>query len=350
MKLLFIGALPPPVGGDAIWAKNYLAHPMMQCITVRSVNTSVIGTRANTLRSDYSIASEAWRSLLIWYNILASLLLFRPDVVHLNSNCSPFGVIRDWVSICLVRLFNSPIVFHCHANVADAIGKFKFGLYFLAKCLKFSDKVLVLNSSSMRFCGSIATVDTEIVPNFVNEENILDRKSISDNISNILFVGHLIRTKGVFEVFEVARTYPDICFTLAGVVTPEISRAAAPHNVVLVGNVDSQELTKLLRSSDIFLFPTHTEGFSMALLEAMSNGLPVITTSVGANPEMLEDSGGIFVPVNDVDALCGAINNIRCPSVRQRMSSWNIEKVCRSYTDKIIINKLMHIYRLLITS
>jgi len=68
------------------------------------------------------------------------------------------------------------------------------------------------------------------------------------------------------------------------------------------------DVPSVLAGMDVFVLPSHEEGFSNALLEAMLVGLPTIATNVGGNPEALEDGGlGILVPPRSPNALAQAL-------------------------------------------
>ena len=73
--------------------------------------------------------------------------------------------------------------------------------------------------------------------------------------------------------------------------------------------------------ADIFLFPTLSEGFSNALLEAMASGLPIVATSVGAAPDLLESQiSAMLVPIRDVDALVDSSRRLTGDSsLRERL-------------------------------
>jgi glycosyltransferase involved in cell wall biosynthesis len=76
-------------------------------------------------------------------------------------------------------------------------------------------------------------------------------------------------------------------------------------------DVDRDSLIKLYHAADVFCLPSHGEGLSNALLEAMACGLPVITTPVGGHPEVVTAGvQGHLVPVADVPALTGALSDL----------------------------------------
>ena len=343
-KLLLIGAIPPPVGGDAIWAENFVNHQLNKDIQIKIVNTSLIGRRASKLGKKFQIWDELRRTIKIWRLTLFSLVRFKPDLVHVNCNCSKFGVIRDFCTLCIIKLMGVPKVLHCHANVSDGIGQSYVGNFFLKRCLYIATSILVLNEQSAKYCYRISKRKSVVMPNFVDEGIIAKAHVINPKITRIVFVGHMIRTKGLLEMLEVSRRNPHITFLMAGMLNLESFPIKPPDNITFLGNVEFSVIMDLLDSSDLFMFPTYSEGFSVALLEAMARGLPVITTSVGANEEMLENLGGITVPVADVDALCQALVQMEDPEIRYLMSEWNIAKVKNNYTALHIVQKIRHLY------
>ena len=72
-----------------------------------------------------------------------------------------------------------------------------------------------------------------------------------------------------------------------------------------------QDVPDLLNAMDIFVLPSYSEGVSLALLEAMAAGLPVIATAVGGLPEVVEDGvTGLLIPPRDAEALAGALERL----------------------------------------
>lgn len=82
-------------------------------------------------------------------------------------------------------------------------------------------------------------------------------------------------------------------------------------NVKLIGSVDQNTLFKYLKSADVFVLNTAYEGFSHQLLEVMAIGIPIITTNVGGNPELIEDGkNGLLVEYNNEKQLGDSIVKI----------------------------------------
>ena len=112
-------------------------------------------------------------------------------------------------------------------------------------------------------------------------------------------------------------------------------------------NVFSQEKNELYMGSDIFLLPTYAEALPIALLEAMSYGLPVITTPVGAIPEVIEDGvNGFLIKPGDAKALSEwIITLIERPEFREMMGKNNIQRINAEFTQEKMIEKIDRIYQ-----
>ena len=132
-----------------------------------------------------------------------------------------------------------------------------------------------------------------------------------------LFVGQWLPMKGthvLVEAFTRLRLiHPDLQLCCAGTLASnENVRGSFPvdvrDSITVHSRVTEQKLLELHRNADIFGFPTLSEGFSLALIEAMTSGLPIVTTPVGGAPDILIDGkSALFVSTSDVDALTGAL-------------------------------------------
>lgn len=82
-----------------------------------------------------------------------------------------------------------------------------------------------------------------------------------------------------------------------------------PGRVVVRPSVPHQELFEIYRRASVLVFPSLCEGFGMVITEAMANGLPVITTSSTAGPDLIESGkNGFIVPIRDSEKLAETIS------------------------------------------
>ncbi len=331
-------------GGIATWTNAYLNENCSGIFNCTLINTAQIGKRREQGNSKINIAEEFVRTENIFKSLARNLKENNFDVAHINTSCGPLGLIRDYFCVNKIKKNNIPVVVHFHCDIPFWV-KNKGSLYFLKRLADKADKLLVLCDNSKEFLKNTTGKESEKIPNFVNEGLCLkEHRKIKETINKILFVGYVQPEKGVYEIYELAEQFKDKEFILAGEVRADISETQKPDNVKHLGRVDKEGVISLLDESDLFLFPTHSEGFSMSLAEAMSRGVPSVATNAGANLDMLEDMGGRVVKIGDVGAMKAAVFELEDASVRLEMSEWCINKVRSTYTTPIILKRLGEIY------
>lgn len=90
----------------------------------------------------------------------------------------------------------------------------------------------------------------------------------------------------------------------------QINLSGLQDHIRLLGQKTKAEIIPLLQSSDVFILPSRGENFSVAVLEALACGLPVIASVTGGIRECINAHNGLLFPVNDVDALANALKTI----------------------------------------
>jgi phosphatidylinositol alpha-1,6-mannosyltransferase len=149
---------------------------------------------------------------------------------------------------------------------------------------------------------------------------------------NILCVGRLIERKGQHHLLRafahlLANCNRPIRLTLVGTGDAEdrlhrlVSTLGLGDSVTFTGAVEREDMPSVYRQADIFVLPSQNEGMSIALLEAMASGLPVVVTNTGGTTELVvEATHGHIVPWGDVSALTEALAAlVRDENVRRRM-------------------------------
>ncbi len=138
----------------------------------------------------------------------------------------------------------------------------------------------------------------------------------------LISVGALVERKGFHRVIEalpeLLKAEPDLHYLIVGGASPEGNRRAELEQQVaalqlqtrvhFLGPMPSVELKWPLSASDLFVLSTSNEGWANVFLEAMACGLPVITTDVGGNAEVVCRSElGTIVPFGEHQALCDGL-------------------------------------------
>jgi glycosyltransferase involved in cell wall biosynthesis len=90
----------------------------------------------------------------------------------------------------------------------------------------------------------------------------------------------------------------------------QVQRLGLASQVTLAGELDAEALSRLYAQADLFVLPTRFEGYGMAVAEALAHGLPVISTQVGAIPELVGTTAGLLVAPGDADLLRAALQRV----------------------------------------
>jgi len=331
-------------GGIATWSNLFVEEAKKRGINFRIVDTSATGKRLKNLTERINLFSEFFRTIRIFISSIMSSLFFNPTVVHINSSCSQRGLLRDYYVIKLLNKKRRKIIFHLRCDAEKAIKSNEKSVRLLQKISKRADVVLTLNMESFIFCkNQISNSNVKIVSNLISPDKVrTNDKSISERINTVIFVGFVQEQKGFLEIVEVAKHFPEIKFELVGNRRKTTYGINLGDNVVNIQNATKEDVVEKLDSADVFLFPSHAEGFSNALLEAMARGLPIICTNVGANAEMV--AGGYIVNVGDVSAMVEALEKMSSKEVRKVMSDANLLKVKENYLVEKVFDDLLKIY------
>lgn len=345
MKILLVSPLPPPEGGISTWTKNYIEYCNSNGVECEIVNIALTGKRAKKINDKRSVLDEIGRTINIIKDLKKKIKVFKPDVVHLNTSCSKFGLFRDCLCAKIIKKNKIPLVLHCRCNIEDQLGGRNLSIKYFNKISKLADKILTLNTPSFNYANSVANGKALTFPNFIKENNAPKIERVNEKLSKVIFLGHVQRTKGIFELFETAKVNSDIIFDVYGPINSEVAQIEPPSNVNMLGRIEHDVVLEKLHDYDLFLFPTYTEGFSNALAEAMYAGLPVIATEVGANKDMIEDKGGIIVPAKNAQSIIDAFEVVKDSTFRQNCCNFNKNKVSKNYTIDKVMESLLEIYR-----
>lgn len=343
MKILLLSPLPPPNGGIATWTKSYLKSCKAYKIEADIVNTASIGKRALQLNTSMSIKDEIIRTKNILGNLIRRLRKEKYDIVHINTSCNGLGIYRDLLCCFIAKWNRKKVLIHCHCNL-DFQVKGAFSRLAFRGMIRSADRVIVLNKNSERFAKRYDRDKAAILPNFIEPLSFNLPFQVREDIKKVIFVGHVQFSKGFREIHEAAGQLKGLEFLLIGPVKEEVREFPVLPNLKFLGEIPHEKIAQELIKADIFLFPSYTEGFACALLEAMACGLPVIASDVGANRDMIEDKGGIIVPARDSKGLISAIQSLNDQEVRERMSAWNCRKVESEYTVSAVMSKLSAVY------
>lgn len=262
----------------------------------------------------------AWQIVLtVWY--LQLLLRLRPDVVHAQSK-------DDFLAATFAaRLLGKRVVWTDHADLKyvyrnvtipfkNPIGKLvRFASRFAAAITLVSDSERRLVQSAL---GRPLPARYRTVYNGIVDHKQAPHKRKPEDARAIVFcaTSRMVAAKGISELIQAfsAISGKSSAYRLWLVGSgPEAERfkkeAAGNPDITFFGHTNKP--LEYLAASDIFIHPSHHEGFSLSIIEAAMLGKPVIACDVGGNPEIITNgANGLLVPAMDADALAKAMEQL----------------------------------------
>ena len=215
---------------------------------------------------------------------------------------------------------NIPIVTTLHGTDITLVGKNPFYKPAVTFSINKSDIVTCVSESlrldTIEFFG--IERDIEVIPNFIDHKNY----NISDNLcskntfktDNEKIITHVSNFRAVKNIDDIIKVFYNIQTKIPAKLImvgegPEKQKAeelvrelGLERKVVFTGK--SNEVSKILCMSDLFLLPSEKESFGLAALEAMAAKTPVISTNTGGLPEVnLDGESGFCCKVGDVDRM-----------------------------------------------
>ena len=313
------------LGGIGIWGKNILSYTSkidsnINLIPVSFDRRTYIGSETGTLKRLLSGLQEIGRSLR---EAIRTLHTEKIDVVHISTSAS-ISLLKDLFLIKAAHNSNVKAVVHFHFGRIPVLSEQKnWEWKLLLKVVKSADTVIAMDMASYHVLECAGLENIRYCPNPLSLESQIQIEKLQGAIERvplkILFVGHVLPTKGVFELVDACKCIKNIELHIVGRAEPsiemEMKRRAAVKDcgtwIKFRGELSHDKVIEEMLSANVFVLPTYTEGFPNVILESMACACPIVTTPVGAIPEMLDVKSdapcGLVVPVGDTDALRNAI-------------------------------------------
>jgi glycosyltransferase involved in cell wall biosynthesis len=297
-------------------------------------------------------------------NIIPSLAAYKFDVI--DTSIAP--VLHLYPLKMASSYTRSPLVCTVHEVWSDMWSGY-FNNRFMSNSAKFLEwmairlakKIIVVSKTSAIRCMQLNLPKEKIaiIPNGIDARCIGEVKPDSENHdSDIAFVGRLVPHKGVEFLLKATKILKanfrkDIRVNIIGqgplkehlmLLTRELGLKS---NVRLLDDLDDhQEVMSYLKSSKLFVLPSFMEGFSIATIEAMACGLPVITFDVESNAarEHVTDFVNGFKVKPNVDDLASSIMSLLTdPALREKMGR-NARNYSAKYDWDRVIPMLEKVY------
>jgi glycosyltransferase involved in cell wall biosynthesis len=299
---------------------------------IKSCGASEFFTRGMMKLSSYHFIPYANSAVLGWkfFGLQSKKFIRNADIFHVRSGAGCAGAIEkareQGMKIIVDHSIAHPKEMERQMNKIFKRTQFENNKYtetnpsdifwelVLEDCMKAD--ILMVNSDYVKWSfiqeGYLAD-RIKVVQLGVNSEfkNSKQEYNASDKIK-LIFTGGFIERKGALILLDAIKILEDqkinfsldVAGSLGSIKIPDWVKES--KNIVFHGHVSQLKLSELLIASDIYIFPTYTEGAAQSVKEAMSVGLPVITTRQSGSP-IVHGENGWLVENDNAEALAGAI-------------------------------------------
>lgn len=281
------------------------------------------------------------------------------DIAHIHMSYKG-SFFRKLIIVKLGRLFKKKIIIHMHGS--------EFEIFYKNSNLKIKkmisdmffgcDKIIVLGESWKEVVKKISeNSEVSVLRNAVSLPKYIAKWS--KNSINVLFLGVLIKRKGIDDLIESIKILSDrgvldklnYNFIIGGSgpeeknIKHKISEYKIDKYVDMVGWVDGKFKEDLLRNSQIFILPSYNEGLPMGILEAMSFGIPVISTNVGSIGELvINDVNGYIVDTNSPQEIADVLEKMTS-SKWEKLSSNSRICIKQEFNSSKYFEDIIDIYK-----
>ena len=285
----------------------------------------------------------------------------RPRLLY--TTCSGFWSFftRDLAYVVLARIVGVKIILHLVAgNIESYFGHSALTRWLARRVMGGATRLVVVNRAMEQRARQHYAAKTLYLPNMIGEEifsHVRPSPRAPGPGLRVLHMAFQSPMKGSYDILDAFRLlrgrHPGLVCDLVGRAAPEheavirqrIAEFGLQDRVHLHPEASGEVKWQFFNEADIFLFPSHTEGFPMVILEAMCFGLPILATPVGNIAEMIgidtaEPAGLLLRGVNPVSAeeLAEQLTRlVEDPALRARLAASGPRRVRENYVAGIVV-------------
>lgn len=351
-------------GGINMWAHNLLCF---RSKIVSDVDVMPISfDRKNYVNVDTNIFKRMYLGMKeissAIKNVKKELDKQHFDVIHICTSAS-ISLIKDIVLLYVARRKKVSSVIHFHfGRIPQLLEKNNWEWKLIKKILSLATMTITMDMQSYNALQAKGYKNVVYCPNplslaIMNQIEV-EKGKFERIPGRLLFVGHVLSTKGVYELLEACKSLNNIELHIIGKAEENVKKDLVKIAKVkddgqwlkFRGEIPHDEVLREMMKASIFVFPSYTEGFPNVILEAMACGCPIVTTSVGAIPEILDIANGndfgICVDPKDVNAIKDAVKTFLFDSDYALQTGRNgVKRVNELYAVTKIWDQLVEIWR-----
>ena len=323
MKITFISPFFYPVMGGAENHIYYLAQELLKQGHEVEVFTSDLDRKSRISQKEEFYHGIRIKRFRAWFRF-GDFGSFFPGVFkavrNSDSDIFHFHIYRHPFNMAAFLVKKPCLLTPHYPNYPKELRKLHirwllalFDFFLGKKVLRRFKKILTITEVESQWLKEEFRVPEEklaLLPNGI-PKNYLKRRNPAQfktkfNLNNpmALCLSRLHKSKGFDQVVKIASEFPNIHFVLAGVdggfkrELEALAKALGLSNLIFTGEISEEEKLQAFSAADIFIHPSHYEGFGIVVLEAFSQETAVLTSNQGGLPWVVGDAGLTFQDYN----------------------------------------------------
>ncbi|MCB9362669.1 glycosyltransferase family 4 protein [Candidatus Woesearchaeota archaeon] len=212
---------------------------------------------------------------------------------------------------------------------------------FVKQAFKHADAVISPSSWLAEYVENRYGQNCIVIPNGIDTK-IFRRLSTYRSAHTVFYAGRLLREKGILELLECAKRFPEINFRFAGMgpLEPSIDL----DNTELLGTLSPEGLVKEYNKATVCIFPSYRENYPTVALEALSCGAPVIASRTGFSEIVEHERTGLILDTVAPDEIERALDRLLTDKKLQRRFAKDIPKKAQRFSAKAMADDYAKVY------
>ena len=260
---------------------------------------------------------------LVKKELIKLVSILSPKCVYYNTSYG-FPLLKDLLIVNSVKKRKVPVVVHIHFAELDKILP-KFLRNLTLSLLKKMDRIVFLSERTQNefITYGIKKEKTAVLYNFHDVECSLEEKQQKSNrkrdILKLLFIGSIDDRKGIFDLLTALKNVNrpfvlNVCGEFGDSRAKQrfdsLRATLVGKEIIYYGYVSGEEKRRIMLDSDILVLPSYGEGLPLVVLEGLATGCAILSSNVGANPEIVKNENGKLINPGDILALTNYIQNV----------------------------------------
>jgi len=364
-RILMVGPVPPPYGGVASVMDSIIHSDLAHEYSFDVFNKSDLFAPEISGRLERNLL-RVKRWLLLFWKLVTGNYAF----VHLHGSVRAFRGVTFWM--CIARLARAKILLHLHGTnwgrfYADTT---RFNKFIVRFGLSLPFHIIVLYTEWVeQIKNLVPSANVRVINNLLRFAPPPETSSIERTRSDlklfekdfiVVSVGTVGWRKGTFEILKavplVVSQDDSVRFLFVGgeeypgqmaELTDQVNQEKLGKWVRLPGEMPQEVVPVVLAMSQVFLLPSYSEGMPVAIIEAMRSNTAIISTRVGAIPDMIENGvSGLLIKPGSPEEIAEAVMLLKKDEhLRMRLAAGARQAFDNNFEVSKGIGELAEVYK-----